>query len=97
MDAVLETAEITDLVSWPIADLPTDRVLLLSGRLSQLEVGTALAVWTSYNDQDTEHEDARAANGTDLIRRAIAAESTLAPGGLRLHERAAAGVAVGHG
>jgi hypothetical protein len=86
MDAVLETYEITDLTSWPIADLPTDPVLPLSGRLSQLEVGTAVAVWAGYNDQGTEQDDARAANGTDLIRRTLAVENTLAPGGLRLHD-----------
>ncbi|GAA3475725.1 hypothetical protein [Streptomyces yanii] len=48
MDAVLETYKATDFALWPIADSPSDHLLALSGQLSARELGTVMAVLTSY-------------------------------------------------
>ncbi|MFD8542072.1 hypothetical protein [Streptomyces rubrogriseus] len=54
MEAVLETYGATDFALWPVADSPADHLLALSGRLSVREIGTSMAVLTSYNKSDDE-------------------------------------------
>ncbi|MFF7360297.1 hypothetical protein [Streptomyces sp. NPDC008125] len=47
--AVLETSDTADFSLWPVADLPPYRFMALSGRMSSLEVGSALTVLTDHN------------------------------------------------
>ncbi|MGX8904481.1 hypothetical protein ACR820_04255 [Streptomyces netropsis] len=96
MDAVLETYDSADFTLWPVADPSAGAALPLSGRLSPLEVGTAIAVWAGYNGAALAEEDARAPDGPELIRRTIAADCTLLPGGLRVRDTAS-GVSVSSG
>lgn len=81
MDAALETYRARDFSLWPVAAPSADGVLLLSGGLSPLEVGTAMAVWVGYN-HDLDPGDPLAADGLELVRRTVEAECTNAPGGL---------------
>ncbi|MDX3226148.1 hypothetical protein [Streptomyces sp. ME19-01-6] len=81
MDAALETYQARDFALWPVAPPRPDGVLLLSGGLSPLEVGTAMAVWAGYN-HDLDPGDPRAADAGALLWRTVEAECTIAPGGL---------------
>lgn len=49
VDTVLETPDTLDLPVWPVADLPPYQFTALSGSMSQLEVGSALAMLADYN------------------------------------------------
>ncbi|WP_369252002.1 hypothetical protein [Streptomyces sp. R41] len=96
MDAVLETYEAADFTLWPTAAPPADRLLVLSGDLSPLEVGTAMAVLAGYNKTQRKRHDPGPANGLAMLRRLVSVESVVAPGGLRLRD-AATGVTVSPG
>ncbi|MEU5022789.1 hypothetical protein [Streptomyces milbemycinicus] len=82
MDAALETYEAQGFALWPVAPPTADRVLLLSGGLSPLEVGTAMAVWAGYNNSDLDPGDPLRADAGALLRRTVEDECTIAPGGL---------------
>ncbi|UKY53294.1 hypothetical protein [Streptomyces inhibens] len=84
LDPVLETSEATGFTLWPVADPPACGHLALSGGLSRLEVGTALASLAMYNDAT----DAPAGNAAELIRRLTEAECVIAQGGLRIQDPA---------
>ncbi|WP_406327309.1 hypothetical protein [Streptomyces sp. NBC_00203] len=88
MDAVLETYEATDFTLWPTAEQPADRLLALSGDLSPLEVGTAMAVLAGYNQTQHTRDDPGPQDGLALLRRLVSVESVIAPGGLRLRDTA---------
>ncbi|KIF70933.1 hypothetical protein HY68_23795 [Streptomyces sp. AcH 505] len=85
MDAVLETYDAVDFALWPTAAPSADRLLVLSGHLSALEVGTAMAVQTSYTSDD------RASDPEAGIRRIEAlldVDLVMAPGGILLQDTA---------
>ncbi|WP_246103202.1 hypothetical protein [Streptomyces piniterrae] len=92
MDPVLETSETSGFTHWPVADLPAHGMLVLSGELSPLEVGTAMAILATYNDPG---DDGAGRDGGDgplvggaagLIRRLLDAECVLAQGGVRVQD-----------
>ncbi len=83
LDAVLETRDTADFTAWPAADLGDDDVLVLSGRMTPIEVGTAMAVILRYNDIPAEPTDDLCL----LLDRHLAeAEILIAPGGLRVRD-----------
>ena len=84
MDAVLETYEAADFALWPVADPPAERLLTLSGDLSPLEVGTAVAALACYNDDAGEHRSPE--SSVELLHRLASAETVIAPGGLRIRD-----------
>ncbi|GGN89101.1 hypothetical protein GCM10011579_083520 [Streptomyces albiflavescens] len=88
MEPVLETYEAADFTLWPTADQPADRLLVLSGDLSPLEVGTAMAVLAGYNKTQRRRHDPGPADGLAMLRRLVSVESVVAPGGLRLQDSA---------
>ncbi|MFG2722795.1 hypothetical protein ACGFW5_31530 [Streptomyces sp. NPDC048416] len=87
MDAVLETYEATDFALWPVADPSSDRLLVLSGELSERETGTAMAVLTGCNAGD---QESTAAAVEDRVARQVGhlvtSDAVIAPGGLRLRD-----------
>ncbi|MFH8487533.1 hypothetical protein [Streptomyces longisporoflavus] len=86
MDAVLESCRARNFALWPVAAPPAGRLLSLSGELSPHELGTAMAVLTSYN---TDHRERRAIdpeNSVDQVRRLVTTECVVAPGGLRIRD-----------
>ncbi|MEV8313579.1 hypothetical protein AB0Q95_05345 [Streptomyces sp. NPDC059900] len=88
MDAVLETYGTKDFALWPVADPPAGPLLALSGDLSPHELGTAMAVLTSYNKGSRERRAASPEDCVEQIRRLVATECIVAPGGLRLRDTA---------
>ncbi|MFJ5776389.1 hypothetical protein [Streptomyces sp. NPDC093094] len=87
VDAVLETPDTSGSSFWPVADLPSCRFMVLSGRMSPREVGTALVAlagcgsWTSSGDRPV-------TDAGEPIRRLLEADGVVAPGGLRFHDTA---------
>lgn len=96
MEAVLETHPATDFTLWPVAERLTGEPSALSGGLSPLQVGTAMAVLARYNTSRRERGAGRPGNGVELLRHLASAESVIAPGGLRLRDTAS-GVTVAPG
>jgi hypothetical protein len=88
MEPVLETYEAADFALWPTAGPPADRLLVLSGDLSPLEAGTAMAVLAGYNKTQRKRHDPGPADGLAMLRRLVSVESVVAPGGLRLRDPA---------
>lgn len=85
LDAVLETRDTADFTAWPVADVGDDDVLVLSGRMTPIEVGTAMAVIFQYNDIPAEPT----ADLRRLLDRHLAeAKILIAPGGLRVRDTA---------
>ncbi|GGP10805.1 hypothetical protein LDL08_28165 [Nonomuraea glycinis] len=84
VDVVLETYDAVDFTAWPIAEPSSDRLLALSGRMSSVDVGTAMAVIFSYNKIPVTH----AADLTEahLDQHLAEAEALIAPGGLRFRD-----------
>jgi hypothetical protein len=82
-EAVLETSGLTEFTAWPTAAPPSDHLLVLSGQMSQAEVGTAVAVIFEYADipavpvDDLHHL---------LDQHLSEAEELVAPGGLRFRD-----------
>jgi hypothetical protein len=83
---VLETPEVGGFPFWAVAGLPPYTFAPLSGRMSVLEVGSALAMLADYNARAG--EDDRPAGAEALVRGLLTTEKILAPGGLRLHDTA---------
>jgi hypothetical protein len=86
MDAVLETYGADDFAPWPVAGLGTDRFLALSGRLSAMEVGTAMAILVGYNQDASDDPVTEPGAGIRRLRHLAETESVIAPGGLRVHD-----------
>jgi hypothetical protein len=86
MDAVLETSEVTDFALWPVADLPADHFLALSGQLSVRELGTAMAVLTNYNGSDSEVRARGLEDSTEQVSQLLATDQIIAPGGIRIRD-----------
>ncbi|MEU6659024.1 hypothetical protein [Streptomyces sp. NPDC046821] len=83
VDAVTETVDTADFALWPVADLPPYQRLPLSGRMSALEVGSAMATLVDYN-ADTSDGPHSADDAHEHIRRLLETEDVIAPGGLRI-------------
>ncbi|MER5971356.1 hypothetical protein ABT112_16730 [Streptomyces sp. NPDC002055] len=83
MDAVLETYDARGFALWPVAEPRPAPWLPLSGALSPSEVGTALAVLTTYN-RGGRRSDGTPRNVLEQVRRLTDAECVIAPGGLRV-------------
>lgn len=81
-DVVLETWDAVGFEEWPIADVPGGELLVLSGRMSSEDVGTAMAVIWSYNGIPCEG----GLTDADLERHLTETEGLVAPGGLRFRD-----------
>ncbi|MFI6144423.1 hypothetical protein [Streptomyces sp. NPDC051109] len=88
MDAVLETYGAGDFSLWPLAEPSADRLLALSGQLSSLQVGTAMAILTNHNQEHGEPGVPAPESSLEQVRRLLAAECAVAPGGLRIRDTA---------
>ncbi|MFD6950648.1 hypothetical protein A6A08_03945 [Nocardiopsis sp. TSRI0078] len=85
MDVILDARPAPGFDLWPTARIPAGRASVLSGNLAPAEVGTALAAWADRNHDDEDGEALASAPTTvDYLRRALAKEPSIAPGGLRL-------------
>ncbi|QQM38810.1 hypothetical protein [Streptomyces liliifuscus] len=88
VDAVLETYVAADFALWPLADSPPDRLLALSGELSSRELGTAMAVLTTYNKGQRQRRPRAPKDSLEQVGRLLATECIIAPGGLRIRDTA---------
>lgn len=84
IDVVLETDDAVGFSAWPIAPPSSDRLLVLSHRMSPAEVGTAIAVVFSYNHFSTDLITDR--TGARLEQYLTEAGGLIAPGGLRFRD-----------
>ncbi|MFD3450662.1 hypothetical protein ACFWVC_00570 [Streptomyces sp. NPDC058691] len=85
VDAVLETPDAVGFSFWPVADLPPYQFMALSGSMSPLEVGSALAMLADYNSR-TGDDDRPLTDASEAIRRLLETDKVIAPGGLRVHD-----------
>ncbi|TXS74329.1 hypothetical protein EAO69_14365 [Streptomyces sp. me109] len=85
VDAVLETPDTVGFSLWPVADLPPYQFMTLSGSMSPLEVGSAMAMLAGYNSW-TSDDDRPVRDAGEAIRRMLSTDKVVAPGGLRLHD-----------
>ncbi|MGW2842601.1 hypothetical protein ACWCWD_33035 [Streptomyces sp. NPDC001493] len=83
--AVLETSDTAGFSLWPVGDLPPYRFMALSGRMSSLEVGSALAVLAGYNAR-ADDDDIPATDAGGAVRGLLETDQVLAPGGLSIHD-----------
>lgn len=83
LDPVLEISDTAGFGLWPVTAPPAGGFLALSGELTAVEVGTALAVLATYND---ERAGAGAEDAEELIRRLVEAECIIAQGGIRVRD-----------
>ncbi|MFJ9033503.1 hypothetical protein ACIRQP_34365 [Streptomyces sp. NPDC102274] len=86
MDAIVETYDAADFTLWPIAAPTADRLLVLSGQMSQLEVGTAMAVLTSYNHDGSDDPAPDTKAGIRRIQNLLDVDLVIAPGGILLQD-----------
>ncbi|MFF3762700.1 hypothetical protein ACFYYR_01175 [Streptomyces sp. NPDC001922] len=85
MDAALETYDARGFALWPVAEPHPAPWLPLSGAMSPAEVGTALAVLTTYN-RGERRSDGAPRNAVEQVRRLTDAECVIAPGGIRVRD-----------
>ncbi|WP_328665201.1 hypothetical protein [Streptomyces sp. NBC_00328] len=85
VNAVLETPDTVDFSFWPVAGLPPYQFMALSGSMSPLEVGSALAMLADCNSQ-TGDDDRPLTDASEAIRRLLETDKVIAPGGLRVHD-----------
>ncbi|WP_104630327.1 hypothetical protein [Streptomyces sp. MH60] len=85
VNVVLETPDTADFSLWPVADLPSYQFMALSGGMSPLEVGSALAMLADYNSRTSE-DDRPVTDASEAIRRLLETDKVIAPGGLRVHD-----------
>ncbi|MGW2281503.1 hypothetical protein [Streptomyces sp. NPDC001770] len=83
--AVLETSNTTDFSLWPVADLPSCGFMALTGRMSSLEVGSALAAPAEHNAR-ADDDDVPSTGAGEAIRGLLETDKVIAPGGLRIHD-----------
>lgn len=86
MDAIVETYDAVDFAQWPTAVPRADRLLALSGQMSLLEVGTAMAVLTSYNHDDSDGSAPDTEAGIRRIQNLLGVDLVTAPGGILLQD-----------
>ncbi|MFE1288180.1 hypothetical protein [Streptomyces sp. NPDC058751] len=85
VNAVLETPDTADFSFWPVADLPPYRFMPLSGGMSLLEVGSALAMLAQYNSRAGD-DDRPSTDADEAVRRLLESDKVIAPGGLHIHD-----------
>ncbi|WP_458248501.1 hypothetical protein [Streptomyces sp. MAI_2237] len=85
VNTVLETPDAADFSLWPVADLPPYHFMALSGTMSPLEVGSALAQLVDYNTL-TGDDDRPLVDAGEAIGRLLETDKVIAPGGLRLYD-----------
>ncbi|WP_328374676.1 hypothetical protein OHB13_00400 [Streptomyces sp. NBC_00440] len=85
VNAVLETPDTVDFSFWPVVDLPPYQFMALSGSMSPLEVGTALAMLAGYNWL-ANGDDRPLTDAGEAIRHLLETDKVIAPGGLRIHD-----------
>ncbi|WP_053761224.1 hypothetical protein [Streptomyces sp. AS58] len=85
VNAVLESPDTVGFSFWPVADLPPYQFMALSGSMSPLEVGSALAMLADYNSR-TGDDDRPLTDASGAIRRLLETDKVIAPGGLRVHD-----------
>ncbi|MFE3827847.1 hypothetical protein [Streptomyces sp. NPDC059092] len=88
MDAIVETYDAADFTLWPTAAPNSDRLLVLSDQMSPLEVGTVMAVLTSYNHDDPDGPAPDIKPGTRHIQNLLNVDLVIAPGGILLQDTA---------
>ncbi|WP_420037746.1 hypothetical protein ACN2WE_40785 [Streptomyces sp. cg28] len=86
MDVVLVTYEAADFALWPVADSPADHLMALSGELSMREIGTVMAVLTSYNQSDDAAPVRDPETSMGQVSQLLATDQVIAPGGIRIRE-----------
>jgi hypothetical protein len=84
---VLETTDVGEFGFWPVAGVAPCRFVPVSGGMSGLWVGSAVAMLAGYNARVDDGEGVPG-DGEALVRRLAEAETVLAPGGLRFHDTA---------
>ncbi|WP_329580849.1 hypothetical protein [Streptomyces sp. NBC_01361] len=84
-NAVLETPDTVGFSFWPVADLPPYQFMALSGSMSTLEVGSALAILADYNWR-AGGDDRPLTDASEAIRHLLETDKVIAPGGLRVHD-----------
>ncbi|MQT02383.1 hypothetical protein [Streptomyces jumonjinensis] len=92
MDAAVETYDVADFALWPTAAPGADRLLVLSGQMSPLEVGTAMAVLTSCGQGDSDDPAPDTEAGIRRIQSLLSVDLAIAPGGILLLDTATGGV-----
>jgi hypothetical protein len=88
VEPVIETSEARGFTAWPVSARPGPEGLALSGKLTQADIGTAMAVIAVYNHDHMSppgEEDDQLAPA-QLIQRITQADSLIAPGGLRVRD-----------
>jgi hypothetical protein len=86
VEAVIEIEPAVDFTAWPVEDPHDPGFLALSGNMTSIEVGTALAVIFAYNAIPAEPVADLTA---ETLRRHLAeSEALIAPGGLRFRDTA---------
>ncbi|MDQ0789811.1 hypothetical protein [Streptomyces sp. B3I8] len=88
MDAIVETYDAADFTLWPVAAPNSDRHLALSDQMSQPEVGTAMAVLTCYNHDDSDGHSPDTDAGIRRIQNLLNVDLVIAPGGILLQDTA---------
>ncbi|WP_142146794.1 hypothetical protein [Streptomyces sp. SLBN-31] len=83
---MLETYSATDFALWPVADPPADHLLALSGLLSVQELGTAMAVLTTYNKSGDEARARGPKDSTEQVNQLLTTDQIIAPGGIRVRD-----------
>ncbi|WP_405462089.1 hypothetical protein OG786_05655 [Streptomyces sp. NBC_00101] len=87
MDAVMETHGVASPTPWPTAAPGADRLLVLSDRMSLLDVGTAMAVLTDPGgDGEPDGPAPGAATGLRRVQDLLDCDLVIAPGGLLLRD-----------
>ncbi|ALV31143.1 hypothetical protein [Streptomyces sp. CdTB01] len=85
VNAVLETPDTADFSLWPVAELAPYQFMALSGSMSPLQVGSALARLVDYNTHSGD-DDRPLVDAGEAIGRLLETDKVVAPGGLRLHD-----------
>ncbi|MFE7856164.1 hypothetical protein [Streptomyces sp. NPDC057403] len=85
VNAVLETPDTADFSLWPVAELPPYQFMALSGTMSPLHVGSALARLVDCNTLPGD-DDRPLVDAHEAIGRLLETDKVIAPGGLRLYD-----------
>ncbi|MEE4490134.1 hypothetical protein [Streptomyces sp. BE230] len=92
VEPVLEAVGEVGAAPWPVSVLPPYTFLVLTGRLSESDVGAAMALLTDWFATDPD-ESGCVPDAAERVRRLIAADQVAAAGGLRVRD-AVTGVTV---
>ncbi|WP_326660903.1 hypothetical protein [Streptomyces sp. NBC_00385] len=85
VEAVLEAVPTVNAASWPAAALPHHTFLTLTGRMSECEVGAAMALLTDWFATEADGSGC-VPDAAERVRRLIATDRLVAAGGLRVRD-----------